>query len=950
MFCCLRPNSVPNEELNGRNELALEPCRPHCALPIQDLGKDPVQKRRENAPATPFSTGLLCDSLREAPPPESAPETPLSPGALCCPMREEAADSRSYSHLCDNGEDTEAFWVSVIDKLEEHDEFESHEIIAGCQRSNDEESEAGDSDSEDEKPTEATMADIPNQPLADWELAAAWQRLRHHELPEPSVAVRLIRGVTEIYASQPNIIRLPRPTERERLVVVGDLHGHFGDLMHILDNYGEPQDVRGRGSAHYIFNGDFVDRGSWGPEVLLSLYCLKLSAPHMVHLNRGNHEDIHQNQRSRNGFRDVHCLRAWPNQSEAMYSLCHASFKQLPLCHIVGDEILVVHGGLPMDTGVSLAEIMALDRRRDLPLRNCSLLGYLKGQVVKARRELIAGDNIRIPAGRRGQLVRPIGKASMAQVLFSGCDQLVPVGIKGAPELEMDVEICYSSEEGRLKQRSDRLFVALLWSDPVSWDQASQAGGPNGRRGAGANFDAGTTEEFLNSNGLSLILRSHKKYTEGFYEEQRSRSGALLAATVFSASNYPGGAGEPHGGNKACVVVLDGSKESLLTGMSSGDAWHCPYFQSGPWRRPNMRPSFVRRVRASEHFEIQRRIEMATCESDPGSEVDEFAEQAPAVITARTQALELLWCMIYAARPELLAHFQRWDRAEAGVIDVDSWARAMRACIVPDDDFPWERVARQLAHFDLRTGCCHYGAFLARYKNTLSCRLEKRWCSRAMRKLFRGMGGAGAVAAAWDHLDQDGTGRLSYKELRPLFKAHIECDAVIDDDRVYTMMAMLDQDHSGFVDRDEYQRAAAMASEECECEHSNDSEDDMIERCWASLHGVLRALTSARCRADAAFAALDCSSDGLLNRGEFREGLPRLIQGSVLLQSLEEWEPLLWSLVDADDSGYISPRELAQAMAVYDACNEGSHGEGGPQCSSDVVLRPKSAKPAWLCC
>eukprot|EP00927_Polykrikos_kofoidii_P042512 TRINITY_DN36517_c0_g1_i1.p1 TRINITY_DN36517_c0_g1~~TRINITY_DN36517_c0_g1_i1.p1 ORF type:complete len:984 (-),score=162.89 TRINITY_DN36517_c0_g1_i1:108-2687(-) len=858
----------------------------------------------------------------------------------------------------ENSEDSEQFWVTVIDKLEEHDEFESHEIIAGTQNNIvDSDSEVGDFDesSDEDKPVsevgfsigESIHAGVTSQPLADWELAAAWQKLRHHELPEPSVAVRLILGVTLFYKDQPNVIRLPKPKERDRLVIVGDLHGHFGDLMHILHIYGEPQETHTSRCPQYLFNGDFVDRGSWGPEVLLSLYCLKLSAPQTVHLNRGNHEDIHQNARSRNGFRDVHCLRAWPSHSEAMYSLCHASFKQLPLCHTVGDTILVVHGGLPMDTGVSLAEIDSLDRRRDLPLRNCGLLGYLKGQCVKARRELIAGDGIRIPAGRRGQLVRPIGKVSMAQVLFSGCDQLVPVSIKGAPELEMDVEILYSSEEGRLRQRCDRLFVALLWSDPVPSDAASQAGGPNGRRGAGSNFDVGTTEEFLDSNGLQMLLRSHKKYMTGFFEEQRSRSGALLAATVFSASNYPGGAGEPHGGNKASVVVLDGSKDFSCASMTSGEAWHCPYFSTGPWKRPNIRPSVLKRARVSVS-EIQRRMEVATCESDPGTETEEFNEQAPMVVTARSQALELLWSMIYAARPELLAHFQRWDREEAGVVGVDQWSQAMRAVLVPDDDFPWERVAKHLAHFDSTTNKCHYGAFLARYKNMLSCRLETRWCSKAMRKLFSKMGNATEVSSEWERLDSDGTGRLSYKELRPLFKANIECDAVIDDDRVYTMMAMLDSDHSGFVERDEYLRAAQSTQDGAENEFHNDEEDDSIERCWASLHGVLRALTAARCRADAAFAALDRSADGLLTRGEFREGLPRLIQGSVLLQSLEEWEPLLWTLVDADDSGCVSPQELAQAMAVYDAAGDGSkHDLHG---STEVRDRSRSAEPGWLCC
>lgn len=41
----------------------------------------------------------------------------------------------------------------------------------------------------------------------------------------------------------------------------------------------------------YVFNGDYVDRGSWGLEVLLLLAAWKLAAPAgSVSMLRGNHE------------------------------------------------------------------------------------------------------------------------------------------------------------------------------------------------------------------------------------------------------------------------------------------------------------------------------------------------------------------------------------------------------------------------------------------------------------------------------------------------------------------------------------------------------------------------------------------------------------------------------------------------------------------------------------
>lgn len=64
---------------------------------------------------------------------------------------------------------------------------------------------------------------------------------------------------------EPNVIRIGEP-----IVIVGDLHGQFYDLVHMLDKAGDPADI------NYLFLGDYVDRGVYGLEVVVCLISIKV--------------------------------------------------------------------------------------------------------------------------------------------------------------------------------------------------------------------------------------------------------------------------------------------------------------------------------------------------------------------------------------------------------------------------------------------------------------------------------------------------------------------------------------------------------------------------------------------------------------------------------------------------------------------------------------------------
>ncbi|CUG88381.1 serine-threonine protein phosphatase, putative [Bodo saltans] len=188
----------------------------------------------------------------------------------------------------------------------------------------------------------------------------------HTLLPYPA-AWRVFTDTLNHLNTLPNVVRLMPPVgarvvngrtiQGGKTIVVGDLHGQLADLLHIIREGGMPDD-----STFYIFNGDFVDRGPYGVEVLLVLFSLMLAFPKYVALNRGNHECDYMNEEY--GF-DVEVSTKYDRN---MFRLIQRCFCALPLATMVGRDILVVHGGLPRRNGVTIDDICRIQRFRQIPM------------------------------------------------------------------------------------------------------------------------------------------------------------------------------------------------------------------------------------------------------------------------------------------------------------------------------------------------------------------------------------------------------------------------------------------------------------------------------------------------------------------------------------------------------------------------------------------------------
>mmetsp|Transcript_31005 Transcript_31005/g.95342 ORF Transcript_31005/g.95342 Transcript_31005/m.95342 type:complete len:308 (+) Transcript_31005:1-924(+) len=250
--------------------------------------------------------------------------------------------------------------------------------------------------------------------------------------------IKLLRGLS-------TLVDIPVPDDGE-ITVCGDVHGQYYDLLNIWKLNKVPSETN-----PYLFNGDFVDRGSFSVEVILILFSWKLLYPRHLHLARGNHETRNMNKLY--GFEG----EVTKKYDEDLYQLFCEAFCLLPLAHVINKKVFVVHGGL------------------------------------------FSQDNVQL-------------------------EQLRRVKREGEPP-----------DEG--------LMTEMLWSDP----QPGKGRMPS-KRGVGVAFGQDVTENFLTTNDLKLVIRSHEMKEEGYEEEH---SGKLI--TVFSAPNYC-----DQMGNKGAFVRLDG--------------------------------------------------------------------------------------------------------------------------------------------------------------------------------------------------------------------------------------------------------------------------------------------------------------------------------------------------------------------------------------------------------
>lgn len=533
----------------------------------------------------------------------------------------------------------------------------------------------------------AAGAVAPPKPV----LFALIQQLQGKKLPDHTVVMQVIHAFQELlHVSCGPLVHVPRP--RGRLIIVGDLHGHHGDLVRLLATHGDPTP-----DNQYLFNGDFVDRGVWGPEVVLYIFCLKLLYPEDVYLNRGNHESVLCTEAY--GFQtQLHC--SFPDHWESIYEEFHEAFNLLPLCHVIDKTVCVIHGGLPRGTPKAEGQRWPTPPRLD----------------------------------------------EIARLPRSPCPW--PGG-----------------------GRADRIFQALLWSDPKDEE------GPS-TRGLGWHFSEETTRRFLEANDLQFIIRSHECIDTGW---QVTHSGRV--ATVFSASNY-------NETNYANVCVID-AEMNIECGTKWQEQYLKPeiaevYNEMDDWDRDE----WLRKISVAEWNDASgyRDLSVKVLKKRGGLSKDQWA-------SAKEQVLKTLRSMIWINRHRLVHAFSQEDmmasqEAEGGEssngltgsrsvdgqkswsdkITPHQWAAAMQTSLRTPFEFPWDQICPHLCDLD-EDGNISYFQFICRYHNPFFTWLTNRFIDSYLEWLL--MVFDGNPIDEFNKWPKSKNGKMHYREMAPFMESYM---------------------------------------------------------------------------------------------------------------------------------------------------------------------------------
>ncbi|PAV55789.1 hypothetical protein WR25_13069 [Diploscapter pachys] len=170
-----------------------------------------------------------------------------------------------------------------------------------------------------------------------------------HQVSEDEIT-KLCSAAGAVFQAQPSLIEVEPP-----VVVCGDIHGQYSDLMRIFDKNELPP------ASNYLFLGDYIDRGRQNLETICLMFCFKVKYPLNFIMLRGNHECPAINRVY--GFYEE-CNRRY--KSMRLWQVFQDAFNWMPLVGLIGGRILCMHGGISPQIQ-NIDQLRQLHRPQDPP-------------------------------------------------------------------------------------------------------------------------------------------------------------------------------------------------------------------------------------------------------------------------------------------------------------------------------------------------------------------------------------------------------------------------------------------------------------------------------------------------------------------------------------------------------------------------------------------------------
>jgi protein phosphatase len=643
------------------------------------------------------------------------------------------------------------------------------------------------------------------------------------------------------------------------ITVCGDTHGQLADLFTIFRLNGLPSRTN-----RYLFNGDFVDRGNYGMEVCLCLFAWKLVDPQCLHLNRGNHESRRMNEKY--AFEEEVRSKYAPD----MFDLIQTAFCLLPLASLIQKTVLVVHGGLFREEGITLDMIKTIDYRRQPPKHGETPFdARFEDLLWSDPRDIVGRDHSSRGAGT--QFGTDVTKAFLVAnnlKLIIRSHEVKPQGY----ELMHDHSLITVFSASNYCGTNDNFgaFVVFANGNFVSpvFHRYHADSIPN--------ISTSFSYDILKAETLEKLRERIYSKKDKLFAKFQELEQELVRSNVNSPSAPPNGLIKKHQWHQAMNDIIG----------PEGIPWYVlqPYIL-------NLEPDGLVDYRAFlARYQIP--LSASLVESWQDLIIKEMCEK------------------VYEKNKELLNIFKEIDANGDGMIDQQEFALAMKKCDIGLDTEQfielYNCIDTNKDHF------ISYEEFMARFKPVYTQLQQvdaaaERWFLDALRDIgeiiFKRK--SHDLDQVFKEFDKDGNGKLTYGEFSVALRKLGMPDSYRKKQR-YKLAEWIDHNKNGFIEYQEFIEAFKVTDSSSA---STLWRERMVER-------MSRALFKNRASLRRTFLFFDRDNSGKIDLEEFKIGIKALQLLEPEMTDLQMAN--LHSALDTNSDGFIDYEEFMRAFEVKD--------------------------------